>query len=246
MKIAVCFWGLTRSLKYTIDSIHQQLDAMRKFGEVTTFMHTYKLFRPYSNIHGKEKNITLDPDEYKLLGPDHFIWDDQDEIASKIDFKEYHSHPDYYKTNYETINNFIISMYSLKRVTDLMLRHHKKHKYDYVVFMRPDVEFSTVPKLTHFEAAKDDTVVTPQFGRFSTEEGVRINDRYAICTPEVAKLYGRRFLYILEYSKKKMLHSETFLQDVMTHHDIKVIYKWICFNRVRADGKVLKDCKTEY
>lgn len=246
MKIAVCFWGLTRSLKYTIKSINEQLDAMRKFGDVTTFMHTYKLFRPYSNLWGKEKDIMLDPNEYKLLDPDHFVWDDQDEVSKSIDFKAYHTFPDnIYKTNYQTINNFILAMYSLKRVTELMLRHNKTKHYDYVVFMRPDVIFDSLPKLTHFQAATDNTIVSPQFGKWHAG-GHKINDRYAICTPYVAKIYGRRLVYLLDYSRKKEIYTEVFLYDLMRAHNIKIIFKWICFNRVRANGEISNDCKTEY
>lgn len=246
MKIAVCFWGLTRSLKYTINSINEQLSEMKKFGEVTTFMHTYRLNRPYSNLWGKEEAIVLDPNEYKLLDPDHFIWDDQDEVSSKLDFKAYRTFPDdIYKTNYQTIDNFIIAMYSQKRVTELMLRHNKKQHYDYVVFMRPDVIFDSKPRLKYFQEVNDHTIVTPQFGHWH-DGGIKINDRYAICTPKVAEIYGRRLMYLLEYSKHKPIYTEVFLYDLMKAFKIKIYHRWICFNRVRADGRINPDCKTDY
>jgi hypothetical protein len=45
MKIALCFWGITRSLKYTIDSIKEKIFNILKSNniEYTIFMHTYRL-----------------------------------------------------------------------------------------------------------------------------------------------------------------------------------------------------------
>jgi hypothetical protein len=246
MNIAICFWGLTRSLKYTHENLKNIIEEIEKFGTVTTFMHTYRIDRPYSNIWGKEENIILDPNEYKLLNPDHFIYDDQDEIAEKIDLPKYHSLPDsHYKTNYQTIDNFILAMYSQKRVTDLMLRHHKSKKYTHVVFMRPDVLFETSLKRSWFESVDNTNIITTSFDIYYFDKKM-INDRFAICTPEVAKLYGTRFSVLLQYSKQKELHSERFLFDVLTHHGIKIVYKWICFNRVRATGRISDDCKNRY
>ncbi len=245
MNIAVCFWGLTRSLKYTHENIKKVLDGLAEFGDVTTFMHTYKIFREYSNQWGKEEAITLDPNEYKILDPDHFIWDDQDEIAKGVDFKKYHTFPDEYKTDYQTINNFVIAMYSLKRVTELMLRHNKTKKYTHVIFMRPDVIFDSPIKKSFLEAVNDTNIVTPQFGKFHAGKNM-INDRFAICTPHVASIYGLRLKVLLEYSKVKRILTEEFLYDVMKLNNIKIIWKWICFNRVRADGRISNDCKTEY
>ena len=245
MRIAVCFWGLTRSLKYTIRSVHEQLDHLRTFGDVVTFMHTYKILRPYTNDWAFERNVFLDPDEYKLLGPDHFIWDDQDEVAKGIDFKAYRTHKDNYNTNYQTIDNLILAMYSLHRVTDLMLRHNSKKEFDYIVFMRPDVLFDTKPAWKYFEKATENTIVAPYFGSYF-EERHKINDRYAICKPNVAKIYGRRLKFLLPYSKTRDIISEIFLYDVMVEHDIDIILRWICFNRVRTDGRILPDCKTSY
>jgi hypothetical protein len=248
MDIAVCFWGLVRSGKWTHKSIKEQLDIMRTFGKVTVFMHTYKVTGKYSNQHANEKNITLDNDEYKLFDPDHFIFDDQDEITRQLNFEEYRTFPDLYKTDYQTIDNLIKSLYSQRRVTDLMLRHHKTKKYTHVVYMRPDVKWILPLKLSQFKI-EEDMIVSPQFHSKHGEGNdfsEKINDRFAICTPTVATIYGRRLKFLLAYSKQKQIQSETFLYDVMVAHNIDIVFKWICFNRVRADGRVLQDCKSKY
>lgn len=252
MKIAICFWGLTRSLKYTIKNIEQVLDRLRIFGDITTFMHTYTLDRPYVNYHGLENNILLDKDEYKLLNPDYFVFDKQEQIEIQLNLKDYHSMPDPYKTsiNYQTVDNFVLAMYSLKRVTDLMLRHNKIKQFDYVVFMRPDVKWENPEQLKkkYFDRIEENMIQVPYFQRprHAKEGCTWVNDRFAICNVDVAKVYGRRFNHMMAYSKVKPLHSETFLWDVLTKYGIKIIEINICFNRVRATGQILKDCKTKY
>jgi hypothetical protein len=246
MHIAVCVWGLTRSVRVTHTNLRAVLDHLRSFATVTVCMHTYRLNRLYSNQWGKEVGIRLDPNEYKLLDPDHFIWDDQDDVARTIPFEAYHTFPDtIYKTNYETIDNFILAMWSLQRVTDLMLRHASSKGFTHVVFMRPDVVFDTPIKERYFSLVDDTTIVTPQFGRVCGSE-LAVNDRFAICTPAVARIYGRRFRWILPYSTHTPLCSESFLQWVLQTHGIRVLRRWICFNRVRADGRISDDCRTEY
>ena len=82
MRVALCFWGLTRSLKYTIDSIQSNvLDVLKKNGiQYTIFIHTYNINGSYTNRRSKEYNILLNNDECKLLNPDYIKIDDQDII----------------------------------------------------------------------------------------------------------------------------------------------------------------------
>jgi hypothetical protein len=86
MKVAICFWGLTRSLKYTIHSIRakilKQLDD--KNIEYKIFLHTYVFDSAYNNPRANEHNIKLDFDEYKLLNPDYVEIDNQDQIKKQI------------------------------------------------------------------------------------------------------------------------------------------------------------------
>ena len=51
MKVALAFWGLTRSLKYTIDSINTKiLNILKKHNiEYKIFMHTWTINSTYNN-----------------------------------------------------------------------------------------------------------------------------------------------------------------------------------------------------
>lgn len=70
-RVAVAFYGLTRSLRFTADSIKANvLQPLRDAGyTVETFLHTYDL------AHLKNKrsheDTDLDTSEWKLLQPDH-------------------------------------------------------------------------------------------------------------------------------------------------------------------------------
>ena len=79
MKIALCFWGLTRSLKYTIDSIKKNILQPLDDGniEYKIFVHSFSFNSIYNNPRAEERNITLDFDEYILLNPDFVEIEDQ-------------------------------------------------------------------------------------------------------------------------------------------------------------------------
>ena len=118
MKIAICFYGLTRSLKYTIDSIEENIFKPLKDAniEYDIYLHTYYFEGNYNNVFGNEHNIQLDFNEYKLLNPDYFKQDDQNEVIKKIDFAKFGKN--HYKK--QTHNNAILGLYSLREATKMI------------------------------------------------------------------------------------------------------------------------------
>lgn len=132
MKIALVFWGLTRSLKLTITSIHKHIFNILKINniEYDIFLHTYKLNSTYSNKRSKEINIKLDFDEYNLLNPNYFIFDDLDVIKEKLNLKKYRTNKDPWDSNYNSVDNFILSLYSKKRITNLLFGTVSKNEFN--------------------------------------------------------------------------------------------------------------------
>ena len=122
MKIALAFWGLTRSLKYTIESINEKiLNILKKHNiEYKIFMHTWTVNSVYNNTRSKEANIKLDNEEYKLLSPDYIEIHDQDEFKKNVKFNAFRTHKDPWNTKYETVDNFICAMFSKSRCTQLI------------------------------------------------------------------------------------------------------------------------------
>ena len=121
-KVAIGFFGITRSLKYTIDSIKTNiLDVLTKNNiNYDIFMHTYYL-NNYSNKRAKESTTNkLNNDEYKLLNPKYFQQDDQDQIKNKLKLELYRTHKDPWNTKYESVDFFILGCYSRFILTEMI------------------------------------------------------------------------------------------------------------------------------
>lgn len=238
MKVALAFWGLTRSLKYTIDSINTNIIDILKANNIDykIFMHTWIINGIYNNTHGGEKNIILDNDEYKLLNPDYIERHDQDDFKKHINFKAFRSQRDPWKSNYQTTNNFICAMYSKLRCT--MLIENSKENFDYVIFLRPDVQFINKFDINFFKFVNNKTICVPNFA--CKHSRYKFNDRFCISNIKTYKIYGKVFPKLFEYSKKHPLHAENFHGDVMHKNKINVKFIPFVFHRVRANGKIHK------
>ena len=121
-KVAIGFFGITRSLKYTIDSIKTNIfDVLTKNNiDYDIFMHTYYL-NSYSNKRARE-SITnkINNDEYKLLNPKYFHQDDQDKIKNKLNLSLYRTHKDPWNTKYESVDFYILGCYSKFILTEMI------------------------------------------------------------------------------------------------------------------------------
>ena len=138
MIVAICFFGITRSLKYTINSIEEHIINVLNNNniEFKTFMHTYQINSTYINKRTKEKCENVDNTEYKLLNPNYIKIDDQDTIKKNLNLKHYRTHPDPWDTGYSSVNNYILGQYSKLQVTKLLTE--SEQVFDYVLYVRPD------------------------------------------------------------------------------------------------------------
>lgn len=237
MKIALCFWGLTRSLKYTINSIKKNILQPLDDGniEYKIFVHSFSFNSIYNNPRAEERNIALDFDEYTLLNPDFVEIEDQDKVKQEIDLHKYRSQPDPWESNYTCLDNFLCAMYS-KRQLGIMV-NHSNIDFDYIVYLRPDLHYLTPFDVRFFSITTKFNVCTPNFHLFP-----KLNDRFCILDACNLDKYSGMFNYMYEYSRLYPLHSERFQYYIMTQQ-----FKWsvryipIQFNRVRANGKELPD-----
>jgi len=71
IKVAIIYWGLTRSLKYTLPSIRSNIyePLINNNIDFDVFLHTFKLMKDYSNPRSNEviKHSEIDNKEYRLL-----------------------------------------------------------------------------------------------------------------------------------------------------------------------------------
>jgi hypothetical protein len=223
-KIALCFWGITRSLTHTIDSIKDKILYAFKNNniEYTIFMHTYKLNkyrneRTHENIEDIQ-DIEKMNDEYKLLNPDFLQIDNQDDIANTLNLDSYRTHQDPWNTQYNSVDNFILAMYSKSKVTHMV--EDSKIIFDYIIYLRPDVKYINEFNIDFLKGVNDNTICIPNFHLYNE---VRFNDRFAICTNNSYKLYGNIFDKLLDLSKIMPLHSETVYAKILYENNINII-----------------------
>lgn len=238
MKIAIGFFGITRSLKYTIKSINNNIFNILKSNNIDydTYIHSY-ILSSYSNIRSRESiedGTTVDNEEYKLLNPQYFIQDNQDEIKKKLNLLSYRSHKDIWNSNYNSVDNYILGSYSKYILTGMIEKNI--NEYDYVLFIRPDCLYLDKLDINFFNLVNDKTIVTPNnhcFGKYN------INDRFAITNKKTYKIYGEIFNHLLNASKKEPLHSETILGEiVIKNNKIKNLKVRFNFARIRCNGRI--------
>lgn len=85
-RVAICFFGLTRSLNHTIDSIKENLigPILKQGFEVDVFVHTYNDVRHLTNTRTGEDS-DLDADQWKLLSPFDVSLTSQDEFLEMVE-----------------------------------------------------------------------------------------------------------------------------------------------------------------
>lgn len=237
MHIAICFFGLTRSLKFTIDSIEKNIFNVLSSNniEFTKFIHTYNL-NQLTNHRSKEYNCKLDIHEYKLLHCNYEIITDQDEFLKTIDFDKYKKNGDPWNDNFKSLKNLLCQLNSLNLVTGLWKNTNKK--FDLIMYVRPDLQYNQLCINDLLTSLNEQCVLTPSFHMFGG-----LNDRIAIGPPEYMHIYGSRLLFADSYSTTKKLHSETFLKYIVTSNNFKhsPTFK-LMGKRVRANGMIV-DCE---
>lgn len=236
VKVALCFFGLTRSLKFTMPSIEKCIfEPLKNHGiKYNVFLHTYKVKDAYNNPRAEESNIKLDSNEYKMLKPDFYLLEDKDEVSKKLQLEKYRTHGDPWVNekqaipgDFTSIDNHILYLWSQKQLMNMV--SNSKSKYTHIVLCRPDVLYQVPMKPSWFNFT--DKIYIPNFGLCGN-----ITDRFALGGPEQMIPYGNRFDDALEYSKKKRLASEEYLIATMRKHKIKYEHVNFYFIRVRANG----------
>lgn len=230
-KIAICFWGLVKSLDYTLESIEENIFKILKDANIKydIYIHTYKINGEYNNIYSKEQGL-LNYEEYKLLNPTIVAIDDQNKIKENLNLNEYRTHEDPWNNGFKTADNFICALYSKLQVTNIV--KNTDIKYTNILFLRPDVKFLNPLDISKLNI-KNEFFCIP---KFSSHSG--FNDRFFLGNYENGIIYGSAFNNLLEYSKNKKIHSETYCQFYMTKiNKLKRIDIDIKFNRVRLDGR---------
>lgn len=234
MHIAICFFGLTRSLKYTIESIKKNIFEVLSSNGITytKFLHTYDL-EELTNARSQENKCKLDKDEYKLLNCENVVVTNQMLYLKNLEFDTYKRNGDPWNDNYKSLQNFLCQMNSLNEVTKSWKQ--SGNTYDLVLYIRPDLKYNKLCIEDILQSHREKLVLTPSFALFGG-----YNDRMAVGPPESMVVYGTRLSFAKEYAENHPLHSETFLKYVLNKNGIKHKSTFrLRGKRVRANGNTI-------
>jgi len=232
--VAIIFFGLTRTLEKTIDSIKINLLAPlnENLMEYDIFIHTYKINGSYKNMWSGEYVTNYhNEDIEKILNPKYFIFDDQETITNNINFNEYYTKLGNWTgmtsemTKY-LIKNMCLALYSKKQITLLFEKH--KDEYDYAILIRPDMKMDTKIDICYFNELNNNNIIVPEKDWFHG-----CNDRFCIGVPNVILYCGKLFDELKQYSCEKSIISEVYFIDKLREQSIGIIPKNIEYINLR-------------
>jgi hypothetical protein len=232
LRIAVVFFGITRSLRFTLDSITRNVIApARALGtEVGLFGHFYdqnRINNPRSGEVGP-----LDREEYRLLALDKVERELPGLCFADYPIEELMLNGDFWKNNFRAFRNLVHQLHSLHRAT-LMAQAYRP---DIVVFARPDLCYlnSIAPWLQDLAQDPAPQVLVPDWAQWNG-----LNDRLALVRgADAIAAYGHRAKVMLEYcADGRMLHSEQLLKHALRDHRTRMIPLYA--SRVRSTGLVV-------
>jgi hypothetical protein len=219
MRVAICYFGLTRTIKNTYPSHLKNLYNVLKDANIDydIYVHTW-----YSSEIPNNR-------DYEILNPTDVIVDDQTVFSKELEphFWRYFDQRMYNLYGGDSpsewhpnkIRNHIYYTESQKRATALC--KSKNIEYDWVIYSRCDIEYTKEypVDLLYFFRHRPDTVLIPK-----THCCWGINDCFATVLYEKCEIYGNRVDQMIPYRQKgNRLVAERFLAYILTTH-----FKHIC------------------
>lgn len=225
-KVAVLFFGLTRSLRNTYSNIKENLldELTNNNYEYDTFIHTYILENPYINPWSGEVVNNYDNNSYEILKPRDYILQKQALVEKKLKIYQYFAKLGNWagcanNTNMKAylVRNMVLALHSKKKVIELFSKY--KSEYDYVIITRPDQIYHTRINTHAFKLLNESNIIIPKEHSYHG-----YNDRFCIALPNIAIIYGLAFNSLKRYSELKSIVSEVYMKDYLTYNNIVIIF----------------------
>lgn len=232
-RIAVCYWGLPRSIPLILDTQTKYVyDVLKQHGvEWDVYVHLW--LTSENKVWETQLQTGLDYGSMVLLRPTAYQLDVQTEFLDKLDMKKYYyEHEKEQEWNYELIKNHLCALESQKRCVNLCLQQNKS--YDAVVFLRPDALVqSPIPILEILDTLKShpNAIVLPTNNHY---EGY--NDRFAVMRLNHALHYSHRINAIAEFRQHHgRIVSEKYVKYVVEQW-YEPVFMDFYFRLMRSDG----------
>jgi hypothetical protein len=219
-KIAICYFGMTRSTKFVYESHITNLFSVFKENNIDykIYMHTWKPDNDCNIIWENDCNIMVDYEEYKLLNPDIYKIENQCDFLNTINFENYFNQQLYdtyggdtaYEWRPQLIRNHLCALESQKRVYNLVLQDNIN--YDFILFIRPDVLIKNKFGIVWLNHKFD--VIIP-----NTDHNEGLNDRFAILPFNKSLKYATRIDEIIEFRKNNgRIVSEKYVKYIVNKY----------------------------
>lgn len=229
--IAICFFGITRSLAEVLPSIETCILApARALGQVTLYAHLYEQDRIDSPRSGEQGEIA--PDDYRLLNIDRLIRERPGPALERWDFETLRTYGDFWDNDFSSLRNLVHQLHSLHCVTGMALEDAP----DLCLFVRPDLRYhdSLGPTLSRALKGRGDRIYLPRW-----QPWFGYNDRFAAMRGARAmRAYGQRIEQARAYCEERAapLHSERMLKFAVDRAGIPVTKITPKASRVRLGG----------
>lgn len=221
-RVAICYWGLTRSLTRVYKSHEENiLQPLKALGyEYDIYLHSWTTANPMIDSKGTTEPVAINPEEYKVLNPYQHRYDDQDQFEESLHMAEYFnqelwdSRGDCPEGEWrpQLIKNHLFALESMKRVTRMCLESGVE--YSHVFLVRPDVLIYNKFPVNLLSSITEDCVGIPNFDH---HEGY--NDRFAVMTYSKCTAYGCRIDGIKDFRKTNgRIVSEKYLNYVINRN----------------------------
>jgi len=227
-KVAIAYFGLTRSLTTIICNLYTRLYApLESVGiEVHSYMHTYDLTHLAASKRNPEeraKSQLLLPNERLLLPLNEMVTTNQSAFREGVDIKDFlPTAARKTKEDHTVLWNLISQYNSLEQVTDLWKKSGVE--YDVILYVRPDMAWLgpfPLDVLRRIIEERDGVATNTSttgvkqevFAAASWMSSRGINDRFGAGTPLVMEHFGRRIAAAKQYLAEHdtSLHAEAFL-----------------------------------
>ncbi len=233
--IALCYFGLPRSVTHVAKTHEEFIYNVLDGNNLTykKFMHTWKTGDDTQRVWRHKTREKINYDEYKLLAPDVYAIESQDEFMTTVDMGDY-----YYDTERKRewdrtlLKNHICALGSEKRVFEMMKESGDTFKY--VIALRPDANFLKPLPVDKIFPIKHNEFVISDHRHY---EG--FNDRFMISNYSDAHIYLSRLDGMKEYrSEHGRITAEKYLKGTFKRHECLIKKVEFPFNLIRPDGSM--------
>ena len=234
-RIAIGFFGITRSLKWTLPSIQKNIiEPARALGETRLFAHFYQ--QDHINNPRTGEDQSLDTNEYQLLECDEVELEKPGHCLTTANYEWILSHGDAFHDQGKSLANLIHQLHSLQQVGRMI----EAWKPDVTILARPDLTYhdsfaSVIDKQLKSSPTKITIPDWQWYGGY--------NDRFAICGLDAGRIYSNRIDLIPDYLNKTggPLPAERFLRFNLHKARISVKTCALRASRTRVNGKIIEE-----